>query len=286
MPQCAPHGSKKRILRLLALILLLGSGGLRAALPGGGEDCTGNQIPTASFDQAETYSGYSVVIDVMANDFDLDGTLLPSSTRITQQPHKGIAVINIGGTVTYFADGDLSNTTDTFNYVVRDTCGALSNVATCSITIIGDPDPLGGEFCHGDSSCPNGAQGFGGCSNSASVPGVLRAWGWIQNPESITLRATGLHTNQACLFFQGNRAVNQGNGVLFGDGLRCVGQDLVRLQTLIPWGQGEAETTNINLAQEGGVLPGDVRHYQCWYRDGDSTTSSGFNLTNALTINW
>jgi len=286
MPHCVPHGPKKRFLRFFALILLLGTGGLRAALPGGGEDCSQNTIPTASFDSAEANPGYSVVIDVMANDFDVDGNLLPNSVRITQSPDKGTAEIDTDGTVLYVADGDQYNTTDTFNYVVRDSCGAVSNVATCQVTIVGDPDPLGGEFCHGDSTCPNGVLSFGGCSNSNGVAGVLTAWGWIVHPESITLQATGLFPNQPCMFFQGNNTINNGNGLPFGDGLRCIGLGLIRLQTVIPWGAGEADTDNIVLFQEGGVQQGDVRHYQCWYRDSASTTNAGFNLTNAVTIAW
>jgi hypothetical protein len=38
----------------------------------------------------------------------------------------------------------------------------------------------------------------------------------------------------------------------------------------------------------GGCLPGDVRHYQVWYRDSDTSfcTTAVFNLTNALTVTW
>jgi hypothetical protein len=91
------------------------------------------------------------------------------------------------------------------------------------------------------------------------------------------------------LFFQGNNAINGGNGITFGDGLRCCGGGVKRLQVRFMNSSGSASSTaTISLA--GATAVGDSRCYQGWYRDpagtGGSPCSSYFNLTNALSLTW
>lgn len=75
-------------------------------------------------------------ITILANDFDRDGTIDPSSIEITQQPSSGDLSIDFStGLVTYLASGIFD--TDQFRYTVRDNRGLLSNEATVTLTAFG-----------------------------------------------------------------------------------------------------------------------------------------------------
>jgi len=99
-----------------------------------------------------------------------------------------------------------------------------------------------------------------------------------------TLSASGLIPNQPGLYFQGNNAVNNGSGNQFGDGLRCAGGSVIRLQVRVADSAGRSET-NTNLISGGGVASGDLRRYQLWYRDPNtSPCGATFNLSNGLQV--
>jgi hypothetical protein len=101
----------------------------------GDEDCSQNQAPVAVSDNAETDQGVAIVIDLTGNDSDYTDNMDPTAVTITQGPDKGTVVNNGDGTATYTPDPDEEYTTDTFNYTVSDTCGAISNIASCQIFI-------------------------------------------------------------------------------------------------------------------------------------------------------
>ena len=93
--------------------------------------------------------------------------------------------------------------------------------------------------------------------------------------------------NQFMVFFQGDNAVNGGAGNPFGDGLRCAGGNVVRLNApTMSDAAGSADTTGITISVTGGVSSGDTRRYQGWYRDPGGPCGSGFNLTNGYEVNW
>jgi hypothetical protein len=99
-------------------------------------------------------------------------------------------------------------------------------------------------------------------------------WGYSQIP------------NQPGLFFQGNNAINGGAGVAFGDGLRCVGGFIIRLQIVFSDASGASMTTT-GIGAMGGVSAGDVKRYQIWARDPNTSPCGGnFNLSNGVEINW
>ncbi|MCB9913912.1 MAG: hypothetical protein H6828_02040 [Planctomycetes bacterium] len=80
--------------------------------------------------------------------------------------------------------------------------------------------------------------------------------------------------------------MNGGAGTLFGDGLRCAGGSVVRLQIRVAGASGTSVTT-VNVGVKGGVAIGDVRRYQLWYRDpAGSPCGAFFNLTNGLELTW
>jgi hypothetical protein len=99
-----------------------------------------NELPEANYDAySMSEADGPQTYDIAANDTVPSGRALDLATVvITQAPHKGSLANNLDGTVTYTFTGDLSgaqSTTDTFNYTIRDNCGALSNVATVEVEI-------------------------------------------------------------------------------------------------------------------------------------------------------
>lgn len=97
-----------------------------------------NDLPVAVNDGRRAHQGVSVVIDVLKNDFDVDGTLNPGSVRIVTQPEHGTAAVNGDGTITYTADEEYSGL-DSFTYSVEDNDGAESNNAVVALTVNANP---------------------------------------------------------------------------------------------------------------------------------------------------
>ena len=147
-------------------------------------------------------------------------------------------------------------------------------------------------FCAGDGSgaaCPCGNTGEAGhgCANSAAASGArLSAAGSASvSAASLVLSGAGLVPSQPGLYFQGANAVNGGAGLAFGDGLRCAGGDVRRIQVVTASAAGTSATT-ADVAARGGIVAGDVRRYQLWYRDPSSVCGTGFNLSNGVEITW
>ncbi len=115
----------------------------------------------------------------------------------------------------------------------------------------------------------NGARLFGEGSTSISA-------------NNFKLTAVGLDPGKPGLYFQGNNRVAGGAGVHFGDGLRCAGGGVIRLQVRFASTSGASSTT-ANLVLKGGVAPGDTKRYQLWYRNPSSSPCGAqFNLSNAV----
>ena len=120
---------------------------------------------------------------------------------------------------------------------------------------------------------PFGARLFGEGSMSISA-------------NNLKLTAVGLDPGKPGLYFQGNNRVAGGSGVHFGDGLRCAGGGVIRLQVRMASDTGESQTT-ASISTIGGVQPGDVKRYQIWYRDPNTSPCGGlFNLSNGMEVTW
>jgi hypothetical protein len=143
-------------------------------------------------------------------------------------------------------------------------------------------------FCFGDgggSACPcgNSAGSGEGCANSGGAGGLLTAHGDNDVGGSQTYECANLIPTQPALLFSGDNAVNGGSGIPFGDGLRCVGQGVLRHGVRVPDASGDAAWTSPLLNENWG--PGTTKHFQGWYRDpSGGPCGSGFNLTSGLTI--
>jgi VCBS repeat-containing protein len=97
-----------------------------------------NDAPVALNDNPTLNPDGPTVVQVLANDSDIDGTIEPTSLDITLQPAFGSLAID-QGVVTYTAFGSFSEA-DTFRYRVADENGDFSNEAT--VTIAANAAPL------------------------------------------------------------------------------------------------------------------------------------------------
>ncbi len=154
-------------------------------------------------------------------------------------------------------------------------------------------------FCFGDGSegdcpCANNNDGKlscgrAGCANSAFSSGALLfSLGQPSvSADSLELRCTGVTPNHPGFIFQGKLALTSGQAL--GNGLRCVGGDVIRLENLVMNGQGYAYSSS-GLAALGGVTAGQTKTYQLWYRDvafGTCTAEFALsNLSNAIEVSW
>jgi hypothetical protein len=96
---------------------------------------TWNSAPSAADDSASVSRNRAQVINLLANDHTDSGSLDPASVVITARPTHGRVTLNrSNGMVTYNPGrGYVGN--DRFSYTVKNTLGAVSNVASVSITV-------------------------------------------------------------------------------------------------------------------------------------------------------
>lgn len=154
------------------------------------------------------------------------------------------------------------------------------------------PDPVGTVYCSCDGSgtpppCSNPGAPGAGCANSTGSGAVLAGFGSNSaGADDLTFEATNLLPNQPALLFSGDNAVNGGNGLAFGDGLRCAGGDVHRLGVKVPNAIGTA-SWGPGLQTLGGWAAGDTRRFQTWYRNpSGGPCGTGFNLTNGTEISF
>lgn len=160
-------------------------------------------------------------------------------------------------------------------------------VGVVNVVRSGEP---GTAFCFGDGSgtaCPcNNSAGSGeGCANGTGAGAKLSSSGSTSlSAGDLVLAGTQLVPGQPGLYFQGNNAVSAGAGAVFGDGLRCAGGGVVRLQVRIADSSG-VSATSVDIGSVGGAAAGTTRRYQLWYRDpATSPCGTGFNLSNGVEV--
>jgi gliding motility-associated-like protein len=95
-----------------------------------------NDVPIATDDANITNMDTPVVINVVSNDTDIDGTINPSSVSIVSGPtHGTISIDPVTGKITYTPNSNYSGT-DVFTYSVCDNgTPVLCDQATVSITV-------------------------------------------------------------------------------------------------------------------------------------------------------
>lgn len=93
-----------------------------------------NDVPVANDDSATTDEDTAVIISVLDNDSDIDGTLDLGTIVVGTGPSSGNVTDNGDGTLTYTPAAD-SNGSDSFTYTVQDNAAGSSNTATVSVTV-------------------------------------------------------------------------------------------------------------------------------------------------------
>ncbi len=111
-----------------------------------------NAAPTANDDNASVMPGGTTTIDVLANDTDADGTLVPGTVTVVNLPSNG-SILNINtttGAIEYQHDG-MGSTSDNFTYTVEDDDGSVSNAATVNLTVGNNTSSnlVTDDFCEG-----------------------------------------------------------------------------------------------------------------------------------------
>ncbi|MCY2961533.1 MAG: hypothetical protein NTY35_15325 [Planctomycetota bacterium] len=152
--------------------------------------------------------------------------------------------------------------------------------------------PAGVPYCFGDgtgSACPcanNGTAG-NGCANSINpAGGNLATTGAASiSADTLSLNGSGMPSSSA-LYFQGTSQIS----AAFGDGLRCAGGTVIRLgtkQNSVGGTSSYPVAGDLSVSVRGACAVGDVRTYQCWYRNAAAfCTPSTFNLTNGVAVTW
>ena len=179
--------------------------------------------------------------------------------------------------------------------------GNFTSVGTRPARLLARLDPCGpvSSFCAGDgvdahvtTACPCGnVGGVGrGCAWHAGPQGALLAASGTTNPDALVLTASGMPASApSTIFLKGDVLV--AGGVVFGDGVRCVGGNLIRLGTKTNVGGAaqypEAGNAAISVRGQTPVGSGAIGYYQTYYRNAAVfCTSSTFNVTNAVRVVW
>lgn len=158
-------------------------------------------------------------------------------------------------------------------------------------------------LCYGDGSgtaCPcanfSAIGDNEGCLHSGGTGARLQGYsGSTTTNPSISNDRLVLHLLRApavtpCVIFQGTATVSGGAGVVFGEGLLCVGGSTVRLITRFTCiGQlGCPEPGDPSVTILGGVGAPGTRYYQAWFRTGPPicALAQQFSLSNAVQVSW
>lgn len=95
-----------------------------------------NDVPLTAADAGTTARESEVVVAVLANDADIDGSLVPATVSIATAPANGVAVANPDGTVSYTPAAGFT-CQDTFTYTVADNEAGVSPETTVTVWVYG-----------------------------------------------------------------------------------------------------------------------------------------------------
>ena len=205
----------------------------------------------------------------------------------------GYSVAASGDTLIVSARGERSSATG----VNGDQGDDSANLSGAAYAFYQEP---GTVYCSGDpgsgTRCPcvnnnDGSIPGSGCANGVFASGARLAGSGIASvsADTLVLTTTHLEPNNFGLYFQADDPVGGGDGVQFGDGLRCADGRVVNLQVRLSDAAGTSHTT-IEIGAAGLVAPGDTRRYQCCYRTIRKPPCGlgvwDFNLSNGYEITW
>ena len=183
--------------------------------------------------------------------------------------------------------GDTNGLGDAF---VRDLEGAAEFTSLC------DPGAGGVQAC----PCSNPPSGSGrGCDNSAATGGAAlsAAGGAYLSSDSLVFMTSGEKPTATSILLQGTTHV--AGGVVYGQGIRCLGGTLKRLFTKAASGGsitapnlpgGDPTVSARSSALGSPISAGQSRWYLVFYRDpiviGGCPVTSTFNATQTGRVDW
>ncbi len=130
-----------------------------------------NDAPMALDDESDTDANEVVLIDILGNDSDPDGSIDPTSVRILQPPSRGTADADPATGVVTYSPSPGACGTDTFTYVVEDNEGELSNEATVRLDVRCNEPPIANDDT---ATTDEGTSvGIDVVSNDADTDGLL-----------------------------------------------------------------------------------------------------------------
>ena len=97
-----------------------------------------NVPPTVVPDTFQVNLDQPTLLRPLDNDFDIDGTIDPSTVTITRQPNAGAVVVNSDGTVTFIPQPGFTGF-DSFRYTVSDDLGQPGQPATVNLVPASPP---------------------------------------------------------------------------------------------------------------------------------------------------
>ncbi|HBO13095.1 MAG TPA: hypothetical protein DD491_09955, partial [Halieaceae bacterium] len=216
-----------------------------------------NDPPVAVADSASTDANTAVEIDILGNDSDADGTLVPGTVAIVTQPANGtVSVDPVTGNVTYTPDPDYSGP-DSFTYTVQDDDGNTSNTATVSL-VVNDGDVtvnLPAEAGEGTASVDEaGLDGIGSdaASDSETTTGTF-SYSAVDTPVDIVIGGVTVVENGA---LTATTTVTTAIGVLTVTGFDAVAGEVDYSYTLsgpITDGTGvETDSIEVSVSDDDG----------------------------------
>ncbi len=155
------------------------------------------------------------------------------------------------------------------------------------------------SFCAGDgldpyvtTACPCGNTGGPGrgCAWSNGPQGASLAASGGTNPDTLVLAASGMPAvAPTTIFLKGDALIPE--GIVFGDGVRCIAGNLIRLgtKTNVAGAAQYPEPGNAPISVRGNTPPGSgaIGYYQTYFRNAATfCTPSTFNVTNAVRVLW
>jgi len=240
-----------------------------------------------------------VRIDALGNVYWFGDWNDPNTTRDTGLfrndqliVQEGVTLTSGGAVITTIASGESSFAiSPDGRYLIFE--GQLAGGVDASFLL--DTTQPTTPFCFGTGAgtpCPcgnSGASGHGCASSIVAAGANLAATGTASvASDTLVLQGSGM-PNSSALYFQGTSQQAGGLGVVFGDGLRCVGGTVVRLGTKTNVGGTSQYPTlgDLSVSVRGGVVVPGTRSYQVWYRNAATfCTPSTFNLSNGMSVDW
>jgi hypothetical protein len=174
----------------------------------------------------------------------------------------------------------------------------FAQTAAALVTVCYDFTPNIAIFCIGDGAglvtqCPcanNGGEGLpAGCLNSSGLGGMISYTGVASiSNDTLQLTITQLPLNAQGWFVQGSLQTNDGNGLPFGHGIRCLRDPLI-LQKIAIGGNVLPPPGSPPISVLFGISAAETKYYQGWYRELNAVGTCGggaLNTTNAISVIW